>query len=42
MRDPIFCPSCGGEMEEWHNEIFECEDCQTMIDLNALDEEVTE
>lgn len=32
------CPSCGDEMKHWNQGIYECEDCNIMIDGECLDE----
>lgn len=33
------CPLCGCEMTEWHNDIWECEECEQMIDVDVYSEE---
>ena len=38
MNEPTLCPMCGGELEEWHNDIYECKDCKNMYDLEVFDE----
>jgi ribosomal protein L37AE/L43A len=38
MADPIYCPSCGDEMKHWNQGIYECEDCDIMLDGDCLPE----
>lgn len=35
--EEIFCPACGEEMEHWNQGIYECKDCETMIDSSIFD-----
>lgn len=37
MEDSI-CPFCGGEMEEFNQGIYECKDCENMMDSEIFDE----
>ena len=37
-----FCPACGEEMKEWHNGIYECDECGNMIDLEIFNDEELE
>jgi hypothetical protein len=30
------CPSCDEEMKHWVDGVFECEDCETMIDEDSI------
>lgn len=39
MSDPVFCPSCGEEMNAWYGSICECPDCGAMLDIDELEEE---
>jgi DNA-directed RNA polymerase subunit N (RpoN/RPB10) len=39
MSVPILCLACGEEMNEWHNEIYECNECGNMIDSEIFDDE---
>jgi ribosomal protein L37AE/L43A len=32
------CPFCGEEMEHWNQGIYECEECEVMIDGEVLEE----
>lgn len=42
MSELIFCPACGGGMQEWHNGIYECDVCGDMIDVEVWEEEEEE
>lgn len=43
MNERIICPLCGGDMSQWSNSIYECEDCGSMVDIDIFDvEEVGE
>lgn len=39
MNNPIFCPSCGGDMYSWQESIYECEGCGVMADIGVIEEE---
>jgi transposase len=39
MMDEMFCPICGEEMKHWNQGIYECEDCEIMIDSDIFDDE---
>lgn len=38
MKSDRVCPFCGGNMKEWHMGIYECEDCENMIDIEVINE----
>lgn len=38
MKDNEVCPLCGGNMVEWNMGIYECEDCENMIDIEVINE----
>ena len=38
MIEITCCPMCGGKLEEWHNDIYECKDCESMYDLEVFEE----
>lgn len=33
-----YCHACGGDLIEWLNDIYECEDCGNMLDLSVFEE----
>ena len=35
----VYCPNCGDEMSEWTTKIYECKDCDTMVDVSVYEEE---
>ncbi|WP_221639796.1 phage terminase large subunit family protein [Listeria rocourtiae] len=39
MDGPMHCPSCGEEMNNWINSIYECPDCGCMMDTDAMEED---
>lgn len=38
MRNPLFCPNCGEELEKWDTDIMECPECGNMFDREVLEE----
>ena len=38
-KEIIFCPSCGEEMNSWQGDIYECENCGNMIDVEVFEDE---
>lgn len=39
MDDLVFCPACGELMSSWQGDIYECEDCGNMVDIDVFEEE---
>nr|MDH3075652.1 hypothetical protein [Bacillus velezensis]MDH3107158.1 hypothetical protein [Bacillus velezensis]MDH3135644.1 hypothetical protein [Bacillus velezensis] len=38
MMEDIVCPSCGeSELELWHMDIYECQECGNMIPSEVLE-----
>lgn len=35
----ITCPNCGDDMQQWQADIYECEGCGNMFDIEALEGE---
>lgn len=36
-----YCPNCGDEMVHWNQEIYECESCEIMIDVESQEGDVS-
>lgn len=32
------CPSCGGDLKHWNQGIYECADCELMVDVDSLED----
>lgn len=35
--DEFICPTCGEDLEEWEEHIYECKECGTMIDVEIFE-----